>query len=119
MKNYPLGEQPAQRESAGRAGELPGQDTDMLDATALCGHNRVKSVHMVFIEPQSESQGPGEGRPPLVSGTFVKSPEEVGVQIPGGSPGCSPQPVDGFPSFNICYKKSLEVRPRMPNHHCK
>lgn len=67
MKNYPLGEQPAQRESAGRAGELPGQDTDMLDATALCGHNRVKSVHMVFIEPQSESQGPGEGRPPLAS----------------------------------------------------
>lgn len=76
MKNCPLGEQPAQRESTGQAGELPGQDTDMLDATALCGHNRVKSVHMVFIEPQSESQGPsGRGDLPWPQGPLSSPPK--------------------------------------------
>lgn len=39
-------------------GRQPGQDTDMLGATALCGYNRVTSAHMVPTEPQSQSQGP-------------------------------------------------------------
>lgn len=57
----------------------------MLDATALCGYNRVKSVNTVFIESQSKSQGPGgRGSPPLALGTLVKSPRKAGVQVPGG-----------------------------------
>jgi hypothetical protein len=57
----------------------------MLDAIALCGYNRVKSGHMVSTEPQSQSKGAlWERRQPLASGTLVKSPGEVGVQVPRG-----------------------------------
>lgn len=75
MSSQAKGQTPG-RLAGGRACKLPGQDTDMLDATALCDHHRVKSVHMVSREPRSKSRVPsGRGRPPLASGTLVKSPK--------------------------------------------
>lgn len=59
-ENCPLGGWPDQRESecpGGRAAQ--GRTLTCRMQLPCCGYNRVKSVNVGFIEPQSKSQGPG------------------------------------------------------------
>lgn len=56
----------------------------MLGATALCGYNRVTSVHMVPTEPQSQSHGPSRretslGLRDLCQEVMCRSLEEQGI----------------------------------------
>lgn len=66
-------------------GRQPGQDTDMLGPTALCGYNRVTNVHMVPIEPQSQSQGPSRRETSLGLRDLCQLPPRGDVQVPGGA----------------------------------
>lgn len=57
----------SQAGGSARAGELPGRDTDMPDATAL-PWPRARRGRAVCTEPQSRA-GPGEGRLPWPRGS--------------------------------------------------
>ena len=80
-----------------------------------CGYNRVKSVNMVFIEPQSKSQGPA-GR--ALTSLGLRDP----CQVPWRDGCAGPWRAVAFPwgvvqgqwmaspALNICYEKSLGVK---------
>lgn len=103
-------------------GRQPGQDMDMLGATALCGYNRVTSVHMVSIEPQSQSQGPSGKESSLGLRDLCQVPwrgECAGPRRARASPGCSPWPSRQPSLVLTSVMRRLERLGPRQRHHLK